>query len=309
MTASKAFYKSKVAPKLLHRFKAAARKSVTRAVEIWTTTCIVTNFETTKTTTDGKHTIKSILINSSNEGLTGTSNFPYFPRGGPVPKLPVTGMHKDWQPLGFVSTWGGMEVGTGMLYPVSVIDGLVHNHAGWKLQAELRWLRLKSSTPAPCPVGSAVRTTAGDLMPLYYYDCIVHTTPPFYKYDTDPEFKLAQCYQSAFATAFDDDAATKTTQIRAAVPLLGSGARGFPYDPAITVAAQCAVQWLLQQQDVDNDDARITEESIRGDEGDVAENHASDASHSHHTVAFGLLEQELADQLANAIKEQAGIKQ
>ncbi len=33
--------------------------------------------------------------------------------GGPVPALKPKSMHKDWQPLGFVSNWGGMDVGDG----------------------------------------------------------------------------------------------------------------------------------------------------------------------------------------------------
>ena len=36
-----------------------------------------------------------------------------FDSGGPVPKDTVNTMHAAWQPLGFVSNWGGMEVGNG----------------------------------------------------------------------------------------------------------------------------------------------------------------------------------------------------
>lgn len=33
--------------------------------------------------------------------------------GGPVPSLKPKSMHKDWQPLGYVTQWGGMDVGDG----------------------------------------------------------------------------------------------------------------------------------------------------------------------------------------------------
>ena len=42
-------------------------------------------------------------------------------------------MYAGWQPLGYVSSWGGMEVGQGMLYATSVVDGLVHQLGGWKV--------------------------------------------------------------------------------------------------------------------------------------------------------------------------------
>jgi hypothetical protein len=131
MTISKAlYYKSYIPPKLVHSLvvgnegAAARTKNIQRRIEIWTTNCIVNNF--------GKTTIAncSILINPSNAELSGVSNFTYFPRGGPVPEKISSSMHRDWQPLGYVSNWGGMEVGNGMLYPVSVVDGLVHQLGG-----------------------------------------------------------------------------------------------------------------------------------------------------------------------------------
>jgi hypothetical protein len=82
---------SSAVPKLLfsHHGVSAYKN---RVIEVWSTPCIVTRF--------GKSAVKcSILINPSNPELSGCRNFPYFPRGGPVPK-PVDSMHKDWQPLG-----------------------------------------------------------------------------------------------------------------------------------------------------------------------------------------------------------------
>jgi O-acetyl-ADP-ribose deacetylase (regulator of RNase III) len=225
-----------------------------------------------------------ILINPSNASLTGCRNFPYFPRGGPVPLEPVQSMHKDWQPLGYVSQWGGMEVGTGMLYPVSVVDGLVHQMGGWKLQAELQWKRLQSGDE-PCPTGTATTTSAGNEPLNLYYDRIVHTTPPFYKYDKDPVTLLTRCYASAIWLAFD--ACVGTT--RAAVPLLGSGARGFPLDVACQVAVESVVQWLLQKQEQQHD--------IQHSSDDTSDRPTK------HVIAFGLLDEPLAEQLASGIHQ------
>lgn len=214
---STAFYKAASPPKLCYTFTGASK----RLVEIYETTCIVTNF-----TAD-------VLINPANPELSGVSRFPYFPRGGPVPETTaVSGFHRDWQPLGHVSTWGGMDVGHGMMYPVSVVDGLVHLHGGVALQAELAYLRLLQSSP--CPVGSAVRTgRLGDT-----YRAVVHTTPPFYR-EPDAARLLRRCYESALILSPDDESTI-------ACPLLGAGARGFPESMACQVAAEAVAVWLQQ---------------------------------------------------------------
>ena len=253
---SKAFYKPSVVPELLYCCKSDSRRSV----EIWLTTCIVSNF-------GKKRAHCRVLINPSNPQLSGVQNFPYFPRGGPVPNEKPMSMHKDWQPLGFVSQWGGMEVGHGMLYPVSVVDGLVHQHGGWRLKAECQ-LKQAISGEA-CPVGSAVMTSSGGLQEEY--DAIVHTTPPFYNYHNTPELLLSKCYQSSFKKAF-------ATYCRVATPLLGAGARGFPENVAINVAAMESRQWC-------NDGKQ------------------SASSNDEQVLAFGLLEKRLGDELAVAIEE------
>lgn len=48
-----------------------------RTIEVYVTSCIVTNFSLSE--------CKKILINSANQDLSGVSNFSYFPKGGPVP--------------------------------------------------------------------------------------------------------------------------------------------------------------------------------------------------------------------------------
>lgn len=259
---SKAFFKSSVAPELCYKSVQNKRRSI----EIWLTTCIVTNFGRQRADC-------TVLVNPSNPQLSGVKNFPYFPRGGPVPKEKPMSMHKDWQPLGFVSQWGGMEVGSGMMYPVSVIDGLVHQHGGWKLQAECKWKQtIAGSGEDACPEGSAVMTTSGGLKDEY--DAIVHTTPPFYKYDDNPEELLGQCYQNAFASAFRE-------HCRIATPLIGSGARGFPKDVAICIAAEESLRWRAN-----NEDDGVSSECANDDL----------------VVAFALLEKELVEDLIAAIE-------
>jgi O-acetyl-ADP-ribose deacetylase (regulator of RNase III) len=324
---SKAFFKSRVASRLVKEYRGAgvqqqechggpaaaalasasatpsgSRNNNRRTVQIWHTPCIVTSFSddasaavssTTTTTTpaviSSMPRMKRYLVNPSNPELTGCRRFPYFPRGGPVPAQPVSStVHRDWQPLGHVSTWGGMEVGTGMLYPVSVVDGLVHQLGGWQLQAELRWLQCLHRQP--CPIGTAVMTTAGAATsPLrQHYDAVIHTTPPFYQYydsssgdNNNPELPLRSCYESTLALLSHE---CQTQPVLAAFPLLGAGARGFPPDRAIAVAASATANWLLQQHHQPE--------------------HANSSTPPPHpmVIVFGLLEQELADGLCNALK-------
>jgi O-acetyl-ADP-ribose deacetylase (regulator of RNase III) len=187
-----------------------------------------------------------------------------------------------------------MEVGAGMMFPASVVDGLVHLHGGWALRSEIetlkaarRWRRWwRSSNEAEqeslCPVGTAVATSAGRGSTLArHYDVVVHACPPFYLHDDDPLEKLAGCYRSALALAFPSGGAA-----RAASPLLGAGARGFPADAAMEVASWAAVEWLLG--------------ASKGDSASGALEEAKDNAGCH-TLAFVLLEDSLADELASRL--------
>jgi O-acetyl-ADP-ribose deacetylase (regulator of RNase III) len=251
-------------------------KEFRRSVEVWKTTCIVAKL--------GAEANCSALINPSNSELTGVSNFTYFPRGGPVPSKSeqvshFKSMHRDWQPLGYVSNWGGMEVGTGMMYPVSVVDGLVHLTGGYKLRAECQWKRFLKHPP--CPEGEAVLTSAGSMAD---YKAIIHTTPPFYKHyngisstATTPEACLRRCYDNALQLAFSE---SRLIFGRVACPLLGAGARGFPVDVAVTVAAQACRAWLQHASSTTV---------------------ASNGKKSQQVLVFGLLEDELCDLLAERL--------
>ncbi len=257
---AKAFYKSTSIPQLVHRLEV-----FNRVVEAWTTTCIVTNFGKTSP-------VKcSVLVNPCNPELSGVNNFPYFPRGGPVPKEKPMSMHKDWQPLGYVSQWGGMEVGDGMMFPVSVVDGLVHQLGGLKLEAECAWKRMKSINGQACPVGEAVKTSAGSDTLANEYDAIVHTAPPFFKHHEHPEIYLKKCYENSLRLAFQ-----AKEGVRVASPLLGAGARGFPEQVAIQVAACSVNTWLTVPHHNDECQQEV--------------------------IAFGFLERQLADSLFDLIE-------
>ena len=321
-----------------------------RSVEIWTTTCIVTNFGRSQLSDSQQlqqHDSNDIypprwtLINPCNSGLTGCKAFPYFPKGGPVPEQKIeSATHRDWQPLGYVTQWGGMEVGTGMLYPISVVDGLVHIFGGSKLQSELYWQRQTHrwhtfwskdramNVNEPCPVGHAIVTSAGDGPLTNQYDHIVHTTPPFYRYNTHPtyssEMLLSKCYESALHIATLIPSTERMTNV-VALPLLGSGARGFPVDIACQVAAASIVTWLLKSSS-DNASNEATRHTIqrhtyrRNMDDDVNENNIppqttptgaiieNTSSHSphqsHQRVLFGLLDCVVAEELAVQISKQ-----
>ena len=133
-----------------------------------------------------------------------------------------------------------------------------------------------------CPVGMSVKTSAGTDQLGQAYDCIVHTTPPFYKHDDSPKAKLSRCYSSAIQLACEE---RQQQDLRIATPLLGSGARGFPYDVATEVASQSSVQWC---QDVDHSSSPLKQ------------------TRKHEfTVAFAILEESVALKLAEEIELRA----
>jgi len=176
-----------------------------------------------------------------------------------------------------------MEVGSGMLYSVSVVDGLVHQLGGWPLRMEIKLLPTIQEPDEKCPVGSAVVTSCGFSSDLSNeYDYVVHTVPPFYKHHPDPNECLRNCYRSSFAKAFD----LTTTNNRVATPLLGAGARGFPLDVAVDVAASESIFWLSSVGD-----NSITEryDSSGGDDG------------IYRTVAFGIPDEKTAELMVEAL--------
>jgi len=284
--ASKALLLPHIQPRLVGR---VGRQQ--RAVVVYRTTCIVTAGNL-----DGSDT----LVNPGNPGLTGTADFSYFPRGGPVP--PRAGRVDLHHIMPYVSNWGGLDVSRGMLVPESVIDGLVHQHGGWRLRLECAMLRLKlriwGEQEEVCPVGSAVATSAGN---LDHYERIVHTTPPFYYSDNlgpttaDIQSKLLLCYQKAWKLGFSGS--PTSTSRRIATPLLGAGCRGFPLDVALSVAVQASAEWLCNSSIPHHSSSAAAAAAAASD----------DNATKQQTVVFGLLEEDNAkmfvDELSAKLRE------
>mmetsp|Transcript_32681 Transcript_32681/g.48395 ORF Transcript_32681/g.48395 Transcript_32681/m.48395 type:complete len:345 (+) Transcript_32681:220-1254(+) len=223
--AAKTWYKPSAIPQLIARF---SRNN--RDVEVWTTTCIVTKFG--KQAQDHYESPQcTALINPANPNLTGPNSFPYFPRGGPQPALqPTRDAHHI---MGYVSQWGGMDVGTGMLFSAEAIDGLVHQLGGLRFHAECKlvpthdytraYLNQQTTQPevkndednqsthklnkgdmqAKCPVGTAVVTSSGGDDLQKHYDFIIHTTPPFYRHPPCQTKELKQILEIKDAVVSD----------------------------------------------------------------------------------------------------------
>lgn len=173
------------------------------------------------------------LVVPANPNLTSTSRFPYFPKSGPVP-TDYTGKGQKWQPLGYVTSWGGMDVGEGMVYSSQTVDGIAHREAGEGLKEEIRglsggllgrWKALLSNNNEP-PIlvntGDAIATSAHNLSPSF--SKLIHTPPPFKDDDGSREL-LGKCYESALMISGD----------AVVTPLIGSGCRGFTYAEAAEV--------------------------------------------------------------------------
>jgi O-acetyl-ADP-ribose deacetylase (regulator of RNase III) len=164
------------------------------------------------------------LINPANPYLSGPYTFPYFPRGGPQP--PTIKSYKNAHPImGYVSQWGGMDVGSGMVFPAQTIDGLVHQLGGEQLRYECLaiqplpcrplWLynygkhvmsEEVETTKKLCPEGMAVQTSSGGPNLQVHYDTIIHTTPPFYNYPPLPLLhKYATLEESSNKNNDDND--------------------------------------------------------------------------------------------------------
>jgi O-acetyl-ADP-ribose deacetylase (regulator of RNase III) len=214
-----------------------------------------------------------ILLNPANPQLSGVSKFPYFPIGGPQPP-PGFEINKDTHPImGYVSQWGGMEVGLGMMFASNVVDGLVHQLGGKELQRQLQQILLRRQrqwgVTTQLAEGEAVVTTTenvGKLKETTGYQFIIHAVPPFYRHENNTsiddesvvstEEVLAETYRNALRAAADlapsllllqgasasDKDDDDDFRIRIATPLLGAGCRGFPVDIAIDTAAKTLIQ-------------------------------------------------------------------
>jgi O-acetyl-ADP-ribose deacetylase (regulator of RNase III) len=245
--------------------------------------------------------------------LSGVSKFPYFPKGGPVPsRSPEKSAHPT---MGYVSQWGGMDVGKGMLFSSNVVDGLVHQLGGSRLTWELDQISVVSSDTnanIKCHEGNAVWTNmdedgymSTDLANQYH--AVVHTVPPFYtaKHShsqelsfEDPTAILRNCYHNAIEVALQkssdsgigsgtDTTSKQNKRVVLSFPLLGAGCRGFPVDIAIETAATATMEWLHAYSQA------------------YAQSHSSlDTTVSEAVVAFAIPEPTIRQALQDALDEQ-----
>mmetsp|Transcript_12226 Transcript_12226/g.22922 ORF Transcript_12226/g.22922 Transcript_12226/m.22922 type:complete len:297 (+) Transcript_12226:146-1036(+) len=261
---STAWYKPHFVPKLLKSFPIKNNTaSTTTSIEIWNTTCIVTNF--------GKNKVPkcSILINPSSPSLLGVKKFPYFPRGGPQPRAPPSKF--EHHIMGYVSRWGEMDMKEGMLFPSNVVDGIVHELGGIKLAIHCLMLPKKNhayslhaedddNTTTRCPVGHAVSTPPGGKRLAVEYNRIIHTVPPFYEHyhgKDDPSLVLSNCYRNALRLCDQWSDKNASSSLRIASPLLGAGGRGFPLHEAVTVAAKESLRWRNTVCETDDAKERV----------------------------------------------------
>ena len=154
-----------------------------------------------------------VLINPANEALLGTARS-YFPRGGPLPRRSPPGLMTS-------SGWGGMDAGSGMLYPAQVVDGLVHQYGGQTLRATLRSFPVLEQRPdgehVRCRVGDTILTPSPPN--LSHFDIIAHTPPPFWRssnpgYSQEWQELLSACYSSALRASVNAAAFAGKTSLQ-----------------------------------------------------------------------------------------------
>lgn len=287
-----------------------------RSIEVWETTCVVTNMNTRgKTGSSGSESDDtedkgsqdpfSVLINPGNPSLSGVSKFSYFPVGGPEPPPSFT-IGKDSHPImGYVTQWGGMEVGNGMSFASNTVDGIVHQYGGKELKRECEavlsstWIgesrTIEEGNAISTPVvGPKLKAASG-------YDILVHTVPPFVDQDYRSEdkvktesddndddrqgigehndFLLAECYRNSLKTAALVSPSNSGV-LKVASPLLGAGCRGFTTERAIQVAAKATAEWAMEATTTDYGKLEETTKSTSNDD-DSKTNYAKDVSHSY----------------------------
>lgn len=173
------------------------------------------------------------IVNSANEQLVGPQRT-YFPIGGPCP--PDLGDSRMAS-----GSWGGMEAGSNMLYPIQVVDGVIAAAGGTELRrlcAELPVLD-PGSDNARCNVGGAVVTKAcGALAASFGH--VIHCVTPF---RSDERWRplLASTYTSVLSTA-----AALDPLMELSIPILGSGAKGGEMGEAADVLAEALAGWCFQ---------------------------------------------------------------
>ncbi|OEU06485.1 hypothetical protein FRACYDRAFT_254505 [Fragilariopsis cylindrus CCMP1102] len=198
-----------------------------RSIEVWDTTC--------------------------NPSLSGVSQFSYFPVGGPEPYIDTNNKDhdntsKDSHPImGYVTQWGGMDVGNGMMFASNTIDGLVHQYGGKLLKLEcqrvLASMKMKTkmktkSQQTRINEGTAIQTNVvgQKLIDISGYKKLIHTVPPFFHHHNhkhknnndidnndddidndgivnDVDFLLAECYRNSLNLAIRRSSSSSTSSL------------------------------------------------------------------------------------------------
>lgn len=112
------------------------------------------------------------------------------------------------------------------------VDGAIHRAGGPALMRELDQIRKESG---PCPIGSAVVTTAGALPAQYVF----HAVGPVYRDGKHNEAELlASCYRTCLALA-------EEREVRSiSFPAISTGAYGYPAGEAARVAVSAVTEHL-----------------------------------------------------------------
>ena len=106
------------------------------------------------------------------------------------------------------------------------VDGAIHRAGGPAIMAECDAIRAEKGA-APCPTGSAVRTTAGRLRAK----AIIHTAGPRWRGGERKEGEqLASCYRSCLELARLHDYRS------VAFPSISTGIYGYPLEAAADIA-------------------------------------------------------------------------
>lgn len=115
------------------------------------------------------------------------------------------------------------------------VDGAIHRAGGPSIMAETR-----ERYPAGCPTGSAVITSAGNLMAQY----VIHAVGPVWNGgQRGEETLLASAYRASLRLA-DEHGCNSV-----AIPALSTGAYGYPLEAAARVAITTTAVFLGQLDD------------------------------------------------------------
>jgi O-acetyl-ADP-ribose deacetylase (regulator of RNase III) len=126
------------------------------------------------------------------------------------------------------------------------VDGAIHRTGGPEIMADCDRIR-EAARGAPCPTGSAVKTTAGRLQAK----AVIHTAGPRWRGGDHGEASdLASSYRSCLELAADSGLRT------VAFPSISTGVYGYPIEDAARIALE-TVGGFLEERPSDLDLVRF----------------------------------------------------